>query len=63
MGVDTSYIYVCTWFIVCYRANHHAVEVLLRNHSSGILSTYKDDVFRLKVHRTHISEDVLNYFK
>ena len=33
------------------------------SHSSGILSTDKDDIFRLKVRRKHIWEDALDYFR
>ena len=48
---------------MCYRANHRAVEALLMSYSSGILSTDKDDIFRLKVRRKHIWEDALDYFR
>ena len=48
---------------VCHRVSQRTVEAILRSHSSEILSTDKDDIFRLKVRRRHIWEDALNYFR
>ena len=48
---------------VCHRVSQRTVEAILRSHSSEILSTDKDDIFRLKVRRRLIWEDALNYFR
>ena len=50
-------------FHVFCRFNHHSIETLLRTHSSDILSSDEDDIFRIKARRRHIWEDALNSFK
>ena len=46
-----------------HRATHGSIEVLLKTHSSELLSNDREDVFRIKARRRHIWEDALNCFK
>lgn len=46
-----------------HRTSQTSIEVLLRNHSSELLSDDREDVHRIKARRRHIWEDALCCFK